>query len=121
MNQKQFRKYLDRDDGCVHCGESVGVSPHHRLNRGMGGSKSRDVPSNIIVICSWLNSAMESDAKIADQARRLGWKLGSGDDPKVEPVYHYTQQWRVLDDSFGFHQDVDPMSRVIRQQRSRGV
>lgn len=121
MNQKQFRKYLDRDDGCVHCGDTVAVSPHHRLNRGMGGSKSRDVPSNIIVICSWLNSAMESDPAVAIMAKRLGWKLQAGDDPKEEPVYHYSQQWRVLDDSFGFHHDVPKTSRVIRQERVRGV
>lgn len=103
MNQKTFRKYLDRDDGCIHCGETEAVSPHHRRNRGMGGSKARDVPSNIVVVCSWLNSAMESDARIAAEARRLGWKLGPGDDPKTAPVYHYSQSWRLLDDDYSFN------------------
>ena len=43
MNKKRFQKYLDRDGGCVHCGDVETAVPHHRLNRGMGGSKERDV------------------------------------------------------------------------------
>ena len=121
MNGKRFQLYLKRDDGCVHCGEMEAVSPHHRLNRGMGGSKARDVPSNIIVVCSWLNSAMESDPAIAEKARQLGWKLKSGEHPAVEPIYHYTMQWRVLDDSFGFHHDLSENARVIRQLRHGGL
>jgi hypothetical protein len=121
MNQKQFRKYLDRDDGCVHCGATEAVSPHHRLNRGMGGSKVRDVPSNIITVCSWLNSAMESDSTIAERARKMGWKLRAGDHPALEPVYHYSMQWRMLDDHFGFHHDLNENSRVIRQLRLTGL
>jgi hypothetical protein len=85
----------------------------------MGGSKVRDVPSNIIVICSWLNSAMESDPKVAEQARRLGWKLKAGDDPKAEPIYHYSMQWRMLTDDFNFTQDVPKSSRILREQRAR--
>ena len=69
----------------------------------MGGSKVRDVPSNIIVVCSWLNSAMESDADTATYARELGWKLGPGDDPRQIPVYHYSQSWRLLDDEYSFN------------------
>lgn len=107
MNQKQFQRFLDRDGGCVHCGETEAVSPHHRLNRGMGGSKKRDVPSNIIVVCSWLNSAMESDSAVAARARELGWKLKSGDIPAQVPVYHYSESWRILDDYFGFNHRAD--------------
>lgn len=102
MNQKQFQRYLKRDDGCVHCGELEAVAPHHRLNRGMGGSKSRDVPSNIIVICSWLNSAMESQAEIAELARQQGWKIRSGDVPRETPVWHYSGSWRLYKDDFTY-------------------
>lgn len=102
MNQKQFQIYLKRDDGCVHCGETEAVSPHHRRNRGMGGSKERDVPSNIIVICSWLNNAMESDDVVANLARHYGWKLRAGDVPRETPIWHYRGEYRILDDDYGF-------------------
>jgi hypothetical protein len=87
----------------------------------MGGSKVRDVPSNIIVICSWLNSAMESDSKVAAKAKELGWKLQAGDNPELEPVYHYSMQWRILDNVFGFHHDIPAMSRLAGQLRVRRV
>ena len=106
VNQKQFQKYLDRDDGCVHCGQTESVSPHHRLNRGMGGSKVRDVPSNIIVMCSELNGRMESDSATAQVAKAMGWKLSSGQDPASVAVQHYSGSWRILDDKFGFVETV---------------
>lgn len=109
VNQKQFQKYLDRDDGCVHCGQRESVSPHHRLNRGMGGSKVRDVPSNIIVMCSELNARMESDSDIARVAKANGWKLSSGANPASVAVQHYSGSWRLLDDKFSF-EDVTGMS-----------
>jgi hypothetical protein len=103
MTPKQFSKYLQRDKGCVHCGETETVSPHHRLNRGMGGSKERDKPANIIVLCSWLNNALESDAKIASEAREYGWKLRAGQDPLTTPYYYYPAgEWRINDNQFGF-------------------
>jgi hypothetical protein len=49
MTKKEFQKYLDRDGGCVHCGDTETAVPNHRANRGMGGSRERDVPSNVIV------------------------------------------------------------------------
>ena len=106
VNQKQFQKYLDRDDGCVHCGQTESVSPHHRLNRGMGGSKARDVPSNIIVICSDLNWRMEADSTTARDAEQFGWKLRVGADPLQVPVKHYSGRWRLLDNLFGFVETV---------------
>lgn len=67
----------------------------------MGGSKSRDVPSNIIVVCSWLNFMMEADATIAEVARHNGWKLRNGQVPDEEPVFYQTMDlWGVLDDNF---------------------
>lgn len=101
MTPKQFQKYLDRDGGCIHCGETESVAPHHRLNRGMGGSKVRDVPSNIIVLCSAMNSLLESDAGIATTGRENGWKLRSGQDPKTTPVWLPMQGlWAFLGDGY---------------------
>jgi hypothetical protein len=100
VNAKQFQRYLVRDGGCVHCGELDAVSPHHRLNRGMGGSKTRDVPSNLIVICSSLNFLMEANSYWAETARQKGWKLRNGENPLDVPVWHYTRGWVMLDDEF---------------------
>jgi hypothetical protein len=103
MNAKQFQRYLARDGGCIHCGESEAVAPHHRVNRGMGGSKSRDVPSNVIVMCSAMNTAMESDAGTAEQAREFGWKLRSFEDPLKVAVWHQVRSvWLLFDDAYGW-------------------
>jgi hypothetical protein len=65
----------------------------------MGGSKARDVPSNIVVLCSWMNSAIESNAKLADVARDYGWKLRSFEDPATTPVYYQRSgAWFMLSD-----------------------
>lgn len=102
MTPKQFQKYLNRDSACLHCGKSEAVAPNHRANRGMGGSKSRDVPSNIIVLCSWMNGAIESDHRQSALAKRYGWKLESWQDPLKSPVYDtLTKQWKLLDNNFG--------------------
>jgi len=101
MTPKQFQKYLDRDGGCIHCGETESVAPHHRLNRGMGGSKVRDVPSNIIVLCSAMNNLLESNADIAETGRENGWKLRSGQDPKTTPIWLPLQGlWALLGDGY---------------------
>ena len=99
MNKKQFQKYLDRDGGCVHCGDVETAVPHHRLNRGMGGSKERDVPSNIICLCSVMNGLIESSSEAAQTARDYGWKLVNGQDPILTPFFHAVQgEWLVLTD-----------------------
>ena len=102
MDKKQFQKYIRRDEGiCCHCGtDDDTVSPHHRQNRGMGGSKERDVPSNIILICSRANGELESNATFAQMGRDFGWKLTAGQDPKTTPVY-LANGWYLLDDEFG--------------------
>lgn len=66
----------------------------------MGGSKERDVPSNIIVMCSRINYLMEADAAWAEQARAKGWKLVSGQDPSNTPFWHYQRGWTYLDDAY---------------------
>jgi hypothetical protein len=101
MNPKQFQKYLDRDGYCLHCGETNAIAPHHRANRGMGGSKTRDVPSNIIVICSNFNGSMEANHYDSATGRVNGWKLSAWHDPKTEPVFDAVKgEWFLLDDNF---------------------
>ena len=102
MTPKQFQKYLDRDGGyCLHCGNTRTLVPNHRINRGMGGSKKRDVPSNIIVICAELNGLIESVHYFAEQAHSFGWKLSSWENPLEVPVWDsMTGLWYRLDDSF---------------------
>lgn len=101
MTPKQFAKFLERDGGCLHCGESEAVSPNHRANRGMGGSKVRDVPSNVIVLCSEMNHLIEHSAHHAAAARSKGWKLWTWQDPLTTPVFDTQKnQWFMLDDNF---------------------
>lgn len=101
MTPKQFQRYLERDKGCVHCGDIETAVPHHRANRGMGGSKARDVPSNIIAMCAYFNGVMESDANSAALARRNGWKLASWESPDEVPVYNSVKRgWYLHDDSY---------------------
>jgi len=105
MRPKQFRAYLDRDGGCVHCGEQDAVAPHHRANRGHGGSKKLDRPSNIIVLCSVMNGLIESDPKLADMARQYGWKISRYQDPGDMPVFYpAANAWFRLRDDFSVEQ-----------------
>lgn len=102
MTPKAFQKLLKRDLGrCLHCGEIEALAPNHRANRGMGGSKARDVPSNLVLLCSNLNGLIESDYSASVLARRYGWKLQSWDDPKSVPVFdRISRKWYLLDDEF---------------------
>lgn len=101
MTPKQFRRFLDRDGGCIHCGETEAVAPHHRLNRGMGGSKERDTPANIVVLCSTMNNLLESDSVVAEQARKNGWKLRSGQNPETVPILlPMTGLWALLTNDY---------------------
>lgn len=102
MNHKTWVKYLRRDGwACVHCGETERLSPQHRAGRGMGGSKALDRPANLLVICSWLNSAVESDAEMSDYAKVNGWKLERWQDPAKVAVWYATEgRWYYLDDFF---------------------
>jgi hypothetical protein len=88
MKPNEFKKYEARDTHCPHCGVGVPyLVPHHRKNRGMGGSKLLDTPSNILLVCALLNGAMEQQSEVAEDAKRFGWKLESWQDPLVIPIY----------------------------------
>lgn len=101
MTKKEFQKYLDRDGGCVHCGDTETAVPNHRANRGMGGSKERNVPSNVVVLCSALNGLIESSSDYAEVAKANGWKLLTSDDPEKSPYYDLkTGRWYLLDNFY---------------------
>lgn len=101
MTPKEFRKYLDRDLYCLHCGDTDTLIPQHRKNKQMGGSKKRDVPSNIIVLCAELNGLMEASHAHAQMAKACGWKLASFENPLVIPVWDSMRNvWLLLDDNF---------------------
>ena len=112
MTKKQFQKYLDRDGGCVHCGDTQTAVPNHRANRGMGGSKERDVPSNVVVLCSAMNGLIESDSSFAEVARDNGWKLSTGQDPETSPFFDFVAgRWFLADN---FYNRVIFLDRAIK-------
>lgn len=75
--------------------------PHHRANRGHGGSKLLDGLQNVILVCAGYNGAMESDANVAMHARDYGHKLSRYDSP-THPLFDMTsRRWFVLDDKGG--------------------
>lgn len=103
MRPRQFAKYLARDlhcpCGCV--GKEDTYVPQHRAGRGMGGSKTLDRPSNIIVLCSLVNGAIEYDPEWAARARDFGWKLSRWQKPEESPFFDRTDAtWHVIDDEF---------------------
>lgn len=103
MKQREFDRYLERDGHkCLHCGTTEGLVPQHRRNRGMGGSRLRNIPSNIIVLCSGYNGLIEQDDRAASQAVAYGWKVVGMDAPSMVPVYDRgAQGWYLLDDNYG--------------------
>lgn len=101
MKPQEFHKYLQRDQRCYHCGEMYDLIPHHRSNRGMGGSQVANKPSNIISMCAAINDLMESNAKMAEVAREFGWKLSRYENTLIRPVYDAsTGFWFRLDDNY---------------------
>jgi hypothetical protein len=69
---------------------------HHRINRGMGGSKLLDTPDNLMAVCSRYNGDMESLPRVAAQARGWGHKLAVWEDT-ARPVFDATGfTWWVL-------------------------
>lgn len=102
MTPKEFARLLARDRYCLECGETEAISPNHRANRGMGGSKLRNRPSNLVVLCSLFNGAIEADPHAREMAIANGWKLNSWDDPLTIPVLdRITGESFLLDDNYG--------------------
>jgi hypothetical protein len=68
----------------------------------MGGSKKRNHPANIVVLCSLVNGLIESNAIWRRKALMNGWKLGSWEDARFVPVFDVLSgRWWRLDDEFG--------------------
>lgn len=96
LSNKLMKQLRDRDSHCWHCGATEGLVPHHRRNRGIGGSKNLDRLDNLMLVCGIYNGLMESDANIAQQAREFGHKLGQWDGFE-HPVYdQITSTWFEL-------------------------
>lgn len=101
MTKKDFARLVARDSYCLHCGETEAVAPNHRANRGMGGSKAADVPSNIVLLCSVMNGLIESDHRWADLAYQYGWKVSKWSDWRTIPVFDsMAGEWWLLHDDW---------------------
>lgn len=95
LNKKLLQQVRDRDDHCWHCGSEVDLVPHHRINRGMGGSKLLDTADNLIMVCAIYNGAMESYPDTARRARQYNHKLPVWADLQA-PVYDVLTGWWYL-------------------------
>jgi hypothetical protein len=103
LKPKEFARLMERDNGCVHCGEMEAVSPNHRINRGMGGSKLLDRSSNLVVLCSRLNFLIESDPYWMKLGKLYGWKLERWQIPEETPVFDIRSGiWQLLDNDYGY-------------------
>ena len=103
------RAIFERDGHCLHCGVTEGLTIQHRANRGAGGSKLRDTPSNLIALCGLSNQLLECDALRARAGRDHGWKLRSWEYPLTVPVLDVlTGEWAYIDNDY---------NRVLTQKR----
>lgn len=101
-----------RDPYCIHCGETNDLVPHHRKNRGMGGSKQLDRLDNILMICAEYNGLMESDLTTANRARDYGHKLQSWQEFTESVFDTINGAWYRLDDK-GLKEEVNPPSKLF--------
>ena len=101
---------------CQLCGQEFQdgqLVPHHRSNRGFGGSPISDRPSNVLSLCSLCNGLIESDAVEASRARILGIKISRFDAEiahlvPVKMFVESTREWVLLDDNYGATLTQDP-------------
>jgi hypothetical protein len=94
MTAREFARILARDgERCVHCGAVDGLVPHHRMNRGMGGSKALEVPSNVLTMCSRFNALMESETWAQTLAIGNGWKLDRVNPDLAQEVLLHAGYW----------------------------
>jgi hypothetical protein len=101
LKQSDLKKLRERDKWCWECGETNDLVPHHRINRGMGGSKSLDNLQNVILVCALYNGLMESDSEVAKSARLLGHKISKFSSPSELVFDNITQSWYQLDTTGG--------------------
>lgn len=96
MKKADLDKLRKRDLWCWHCGADQDLVPHHRANRGMGSSKALDTLQNVILVCSQYNGLMESDAKVAHEARLLGHKISKFTSPEQSVFDNNLRKWYFL-------------------------
>jgi hypothetical protein len=112
MKNSDLKKLRDRDSWCWHCGTESTLVPHHRANRGAGGSKVLDTLQNVILVCAEFNQAMESDANVANWARDLGLKLSRYASPSAAVFDNYLKKWFYLDEK-GNRFETEPPTYLI--------
>ena len=101
MRESYKKKIYERDNNmCWHCGDTENLTIHHRINRGMGGSKLLDRPSNLVLMCVIHNGLMESEFMVAREARENGWKVSRHASPLHAPIVDFLGQWYYLGDQF---------------------
>jgi len=93
--KKVLKLVQGRDSHCWHCGVEDDLVPHHRKNRGMGGSKLLDTPDNLMMVCARWNGLMESNAKDASAATGWGHKVPAWGDT-AHPVFDRLGGWWFL-------------------------
>lgn len=104
MNAKLRKLIQARDEACWHCGREDNLVPHHRANRGAGGSPSQDRMSNLLLICAEYNVSMESYLPHAREARDRGIKISRYDSPIHTPVRRFDNRVFLLDDYGKLHE-----------------
>lgn len=104
---------LERDDwscviGLPRC-EKRAQYCDHRANRGMGGSKALDVPSNLIAVCWSCNTAKEDSTGAVRRElvirgirlRNAGWPADTIELAERTPVGYPDGSWWLLDRAGG--------------------
>ncbi len=101
FTKAQWEALKARDQHCVWHGPSCDpdlLVPQHRSGRGMGGSRVKNRLSNGVALCSFVNGLIESDAALAEEARRRGIKISLHADPVMIPVEYPDGDPYWLDD-----------------------
>jgi hypothetical protein len=96
LNKKLITALRARDQLCWHCGEQDDLVPHHRRNRGSGGSRLLDTLDNLMMVCARYNGEMESVSSVAQSARELGHKLSKFDKSNPPAFDKTTGIWFTL-------------------------
>ena len=103
---KRLLRILDQRDGhrCAWhrdgaC-DTATLVPHHRQNRGMGGSPNGNSPSNLVWLCAEVNGLLESDAAVARVGLRRGVKVprNARYSAALVPIDHAVHGWCTLTD-----------------------
>lgn len=107
FTKAQWEALKARDQHCVWHGPSCDTDllvPQHRSGRGMGGSRVKNRLSNGVAMCSLVNGLIESDAALAEEARRRGIKISLHADPAMIPVEYADGVLRWIDDDGGLRE-----------------